>query len=180
MFSIGQKLFGMVSRNLPADTLPPAPTFGRSLPASEMVSAVAEDDDSKWKLTNIGGIGSDEDKELREKAAESEVEFEGAGQQPGIEIWRVEKFTPNKVEDVRAENLQLYSGDCYIVLKTTKRDDSDALDWKLHYWIGKNSTQDESGSAAYFTVNLDDLLDQKVCFLFLFVSIDLPVFFLVY
>lgn len=126
---------------------------------SSMSAAIMEDDNT-WRLTNIGGMGSDDDKEFRKKAAESEVEFEGAGQEPGLEIWRIEKFSPNRL-DIRAENLSLYSGDCYIVLKTTQKEDSDALEWNLHYWIGKDSTQDESGSAAYFTVNLDDMLEQK-------------------
>lgn len=47
---------------------------------------------NKWKLSNIGSIGSKEDATLRKEAANSEAEFDGAGEQVGIEIWRVEKF----------------------------------------------------------------------------------------
>lgn len=139
--------------------------YGKARSPDEMLSAMSDaipDDDKKWQLTNIGGIGSDEDKELREKAAESEAEFDGAGEQPGLEMWRIEKFSPQRV-DISSSKLSLFSGDCYIVLKTIQKDDSDALEWHIHYWIGKDSTQDESGSAAYFAVNLDDMLGQKVC-----------------
>lgn len=165
MFAIGKRLLGLATQ--PAGTEQSAKkfSFGHVAvdPAERLsaMSAAAPDAENKWQLTNMAGIGSDEDKVLREKAAESEAEFEGAGQEAGIEIWRVEKFEPKRIE-LRADNISLFSGDCYIVLKTTKIEDSDALKWELHYWIGKDSTQDESGSAAVFTVNLDDLLDQKV------------------
>lgn len=51
-----------------------------------------------------------------------------------------------------------YSGDSYIILNTYKKKDSDALAWDVHFWLGKYTTQDEAGTAAYKTVELDDLL----------------------
>jgi len=55
---------------------------------------------------------------------------------------------------------QFYSGDSYILLHTyKKRPDSDALAWDVHFWLGKFTTQDEAGTAAYKTVELDDLLN---------------------
>lgn len=158
MLGIGKKLFSMYQASAAE-----APAFGAPADSASFVSsmAAAVDGDNKWKLTNIGGIGSDEDKDLREKAAESEEAFAGAGSAPGLEIWRIEKFEPARVE-VRSGNLSLYSGDCYILLKTSLKEGSDALDWQLHFWIGKDCSQDEAGSASYFTVNIDDLLDQKV------------------
>lgn len=159
MLGIGKKLFSMYQAQ--AST---APAFGAPADPKSFLSSMADavEGDNKWKLTNIGGIGTDADKDLREKAAASEDAFAGAGSEPGLEVWRIEKFEPERI-DVRVGNLSLYSGDCYIVLKTSLKEGSDALDWQLHYWIGKDCTQDESGSASYFTVNIDDLLNQKVC-----------------
>lgn len=159
MLGFGKKLFSMYQSNAESS----GGGYGAPRDTSALLSSMsaAASGENKWKLTNLGGIGSDEDKDIRENAAESEEEFAGAGEAPGLEIWRIEKFQPEKIE-ARAGNLSLYSGDCYIVLKTTQKEDSDALEWNLHYWIGKDCTQDESGSAAYFTVNIDDLLNQKV------------------
>lgn len=54
---------------------------------------------------------------------------------------------------------QFYSGDSYIVLNTYKKNpESDALAWDIHFWLGKFTTQDEAGTAAYKTVELDDML----------------------
>lgn len=40
--------------------------------------------------SNIAGIGSQEDKDLRKAAAETEKQWKGAGKKAGIEVWRVE------------------------------------------------------------------------------------------
>jgi gelsolin len=56
---------------------------------------------------------------------------------------------------------KFYNGDSYIILNTYKEEDSDALLYDVHFWIGKYSTQDEYGTAAYKTVELDTLLDDK-------------------
>lgn len=81
-------------------------------------------------------------------------EFGGAGQNAGLEIWRVEK----KVIKRWSSNLygQFYSGDAYLILKTNAK--ANRLSWDLHFWLGESCSQDEAGIAAYKTVELDDLL----------------------
>jgi len=53
--------------------------------------------------------------------------------------------------------LELYDGDSYIILNAYKKSpDSDVLSYDLHFWLGEETTQDEAGTAAYKTVELDD------------------------
>ncbi|KAJ2941906.1 hypothetical protein O0L34_g10721 [Tuta absoluta] len=79
--------------------------------------------------------------------------FANAGKQAGIEIWRIEDFEPVPVP--AKDYGKFYKGDSYIVLKTNS-DKKGNLSWDIHYWIGAESTQDESGAAAILTVGLDD------------------------
>ena len=60
-----------------------------------------------------------------------------------------------------ARSTSFHTGDSYIVLLTYVKNpdvNPDKLDWDIHFWIGKESTQDEYGTAAYKTVELDDFL----------------------
>uniref|UniRef100_A0A4W6FDZ4 Gelsolin n=1 Tax=Lates calcarifer TaxID=8187 RepID=A0A4W6FDZ4_LATCA len=85
-------------------------------------------------------------------------EFERAGQKPGLQVWRVENFDLVPVP----ENLYggFYTGDAYLILNTIKQR-SGNLQYDLHFWLGDFCTQDESGSAAIFTVQMDDFLGGK-------------------
>lgn len=81
--------------------------------------------------------------------------FQGAGQKAGIEIWRIENFRPVPVP--KASHGKFFTGDSYVILKTTALK-SGALRHDIHYWLGKDTTQDEAGTAAIKTVELDAAL----------------------
>lgn len=112
-----------------------------------------------WKDSNMAKFGSDEDRKVKKESAETEPAWQGAGQDVGLQIWRIVKF---KVEHWdKDEYGKFYSGDSYIILNTYKEPDNDELKYDVHFWIGKYSTQDEYGTAAYKTVELDTFLDDK-------------------
>ncbi|VAH69317.1 unnamed protein product [Triticum turgidum subsp. durum] len=73
----------------------------------------------------------------------------------GIEIWRIEDFKP--VALPKSDYGKFYSGDSYIVLQTTSPKGGAYL-YDVHFWIGKDSSQDEAGTAAIKTVELDSVL----------------------
>jgi Gelsolin repeat len=57
--------------------------------------------------------------------------------------------------------------DCFFlsILQTyKKKPDSENLSYDLHFWLGEETSQDEAGTAAYKTVELDD----RACFFFFF------------
>ncbi|CAH2058478.1 unnamed protein product [Thlaspi arvense] len=81
--------------------------------------------------------------------------FQGAGQKPGTEIWRIENFEAVPVP--KSEHGKFYMGDTYIVLQTTQNKGGAYL-FDIHFWIGKDTSQDESGTAAMKTVELDAVL----------------------
>merc|ERR1712038_509486 len=112
-----------------------------------------------WKDSNVAMFGSDTDRQVKKESAETEPAWSGAGQEVGLKIWRIVKF---EVTEWPAEDYgSFYSGDSYIILNTYQEEGSDELLYDVHFWIGKHSTQDEYGTAAYKTVELDTLLDDK-------------------
>ncbi|XP_039500095.1 protein flightless-1 isoform X1 [Drosophila santomea] len=80
------------------------------------------------------------------------------GQLPGLTIWEIENFLPNKIEEV--VHGKFYEGDCYIVLKT-KFDDLGLLDWEIFFWIGNEATLDKRACAAIHAVNLRNFLGAR-------------------
>ncbi|XP_074149051.1 gelsolin isoform X2 [Sminthopsis crassicaudata] len=86
------------------------------------------------------------------------AEFLKAGKEPGLQIWRVEQFDLVPVP----KNLygDFFTGDAYLILNTVKRRDG-SLQYDLHFWLGNECSQDESGAAAIFTVQMDDYLNGK-------------------
>eukprot|EP00551_Chaetoceros_affinis_P002766 CAMPEP_0203659352 /NCGR_PEP_ID=MMETSP0088-20131115/51566_1 /ASSEMBLY_ACC=CAM_ASM_001087 /TAXON_ID=426623 /ORGANISM="Chaetoceros affinis, Strain CCMP159" /LENGTH=373 /DNA_ID=CAMNT_0050521349 /DNA_START=181 /DNA_END=1302 /DNA_ORIENTATION=+ len=122
--------------------------------------------DTPIEDSNLAHIGSKEDKAARKAAAETEVNWDIAGKSEGIQIWRVEnvrdehgnpKFGINPWPENRYG--EFYAGDSYIVLQTTKEEDSGSFVYDIYFWIGSESSQDEYGVAAYKANELDDLLD---------------------
>lgn len=120
--------------------------------------------------SNMSNYGGKEMRDLRKMAAASDKEFVGAGQKVGLEIWRVEnRRTKADTPDFgvkrwpKEEYGSFYSGDSYLVLNTynvvVDGKKTDKLGWDVHFWLGKDSSQDEIGVAAYKAVELDDLLD---------------------
>jgi len=128
----------------------------------------------KVEDSNVAGLGGAEDRAVKKKSALGEPAWkrhaqyasgsilttdeavkDKQGKPHHVDIWRIEKF---KVKFwPRESHGQFYSGDSYIILHTFKVEDKIAMD--LHFWIGKDSSQDEYGTAAYKTVELDTLLD---------------------
>jgi len=70
----------------------------------------------------------------------------------GVQIWRIEQF---KVMPYPQEHYgEFYDGDAYIVLHTYGQPPN--FNYDIFFWLGENCTQDEAGTAAYKTVELDD------------------------
>ena len=130
--------------------------------ASDRVSSVLglkdKDDFSDIKDTNVEHIGSEEDKAVRKAAAKLEKAWASVGTAEGVHVWRIENF--KVVQWPKHSYGSFYEGDSYIVLHTYKESaDSPKLAHDIYYWLGKKTSQDEMGTAAYKTVELDDLLD---------------------
>ncbi|XP_073969636.1 actin depolymerising venom protein gelsolin 1-like [Rhodnius prolixus] len=83
--------------------------------------------------------------------------FREAGKKDGIEIWRIEHFEP--VPLPKNDYGKFHEGDSYILL-SSKEDKSKkgTFAWDIHFWLGKSTSQDESGAAAILSVELDDAL----------------------
>jgi len=116
----------------------------------------------KLEDTNLAKYGGKEHHDLKKAAAGGEAAWKGCGQAPGIEIWRINKF---KVEAWDKKQYgSFFGGDAYIVLDTYKAKDvngkeTDALQREIFFWLGKKAEADKRGTAAYKTVELDDLFD---------------------
>ncbi|XP_076943018.1 villin-2-like [Bidens hawaiensis] len=91
----------------------------------------------------------------------SEPAFQGVGQKVGIEIWRLENLQP--VPLPTSDYGRFYYGDSYIVLKVliTTGGKAGAYTYDIHFWLGKDTSQDESGTAAVKAVELDAVLGTR-------------------
>nr|XP_044611432.1 advillin isoform X2 [Equus asinus] len=80
--------------------------------------------------------------------------FRAVGNDPGIITWRIEKMELALVPLNAHGNF--YEGDCYVILSTRRV--GSLLSQDIHFWIGKDSSQDEQSCAAIYTTQLDDYL----------------------
>ncbi|KAL0339668.1 UNVERIFIED_CONTAM: Villin-3 [Sesamum radiatum] len=92
---------------------------------------------------------------MSSSAKSLEPAFQGAGQKVGTEIWRIENFQP--VPLPKSDYGKFYSGDSYIILQTSPGKGGGYL-YDIHFWLGKDTSQDEAGTAAIKTVELDAIL----------------------
>ncbi|XP_023665700.1 villin-1 isoform X1 [Paramormyrops kingsleyae] len=73
---------------------------------------------------------------------------------PGLQIWRIENMemvpTPPKTYG------QFFEGDSYIILNTQKS--SSSFTYEIHFWLGRETSQDEQGAAAIYTTLMDEHL----------------------
>jgi len=98
------------------------------------------------------------DHKIKKAAAENETQWENIGERVELRVWRIEKFCV--VPWPKSKWGSFHVGDSYIVLNTYQPDpDNDKLAYDIHFWIGQSSTQDEYGTAAYKTVECDEILD---------------------
>ncbi|KAI8613954.1 hypothetical protein BC830DRAFT_1129705 [Chytriomyces sp. MP71] len=111
---------------------------------------------TKLEDSNIANLGSDLEKKARLTAAHKELAWEGVGSKVGLRVFRIEQFKVVALKE--AEYGRFYNGDSYIVINTWKKPSEDKLYHDIHFWLGLKTSQDEAGTAAYKTVELDDYL----------------------
>ncbi|OAA36480.1 Gelsolin [Metarhizium rileyi] len=111
------------------------------------------------KDSNVELIGSDIDHRVKYNSAATEPAWnDGAvGAKPGLRVWRIEQF--QVVPWPESQYGQFYDGDSFIVLHSYRAGkESDKLGHDVFFWLGNHTTQDEAGTAAYKTVELDEFL----------------------
>ncbi|KAJ8955152.1 hypothetical protein NQ318_009045 [Aromia moschata] len=95
------------------------------------------------------------DETLEKPLDYSEFFEDDAGQVPGLTIWEIENFLPNRIEEVAYG--KFYEGDCYIVLKTFLVENQ-SLSWEIYFWIGEKASLDKRACSAIHAVNLRNYL----------------------
>ncbi|KFG79494.1 hypothetical protein MANI_021852 [Metarhizium anisopliae] len=112
------------------------------------------------KDSNVELIGTDIDHRVKHKSAATEPAWnDGAvGTKPGLRVWRIEQF--QVVPWPEDQYGQFYDGDSFIVLHSYALGKASPakLGHDIFFWLGSHTTQDEAGTAAYKTVELDEFL----------------------
>ena len=102
--------------------------------------------------TNMALFGTDIEKNLKYKNAENEPEWQKIPKEPCLKIWRIEKFKVKPWPENQYGTF--YDGDSFIILNIKKVNNK--LEYTAFMWVGRDSTTDETGTAAYKIVELDD------------------------
>ncbi|KAF5626455.1 Severin [Fusarium sp. NRRL 52700] len=113
------------------------------------------------KDSNVELIGSDIDHQVKYNSALTEPAWNDGrvGVEPGLFIWRIEQF--EVIPWPKQKHGQFYDGDSFIVLFSELIGSNDGTEKLVHdifFWLGKRTSQDEAGTAAYKTVELDEFL----------------------
>ncbi|KAM0277572.1 hypothetical protein ACHAQH_005691 [Verticillium albo-atrum] len=114
------------------------------------------------KDSNVELIGTDLDHKVKYNSALAEPAWHDGkvGLLPGLMIWRIERF--EVIPWPKAKYGTFLDGDSFIILHSyALGDDKDAqpkLGHDIFFWLGAHTTQDEAGTAAYKTVELDEFL----------------------
>ncbi|CEO59476.1 Putative Actin regulatory proteins [Penicillium brasilianum] len=113
------------------------------------------------KDSNVELIGSDLDHRVKYNSAAAEPAWNNGqiGQESGFFIWRIENF--EVIPWPKERYGEFYDGDSFILLhsyKVGKQQGEEELAHDIFFWLGSKTTQDEAGTAAYKTVELDEFL----------------------
>ncbi|KAI1275017.1 putative actin-binding protein Fragmin [Xylaria sp. FL0933] len=112
-----------------------------------------------WRDSNVEFIGSQIDHKVKYNSAATEPAWKGLGETPDLHIWRIEDFQVVAWPDHQYGDF--HEGDSYIILHSYKvgsKDSEERLSHEIYFWLGSKTTQDEAGTAAYKTVELDEYL----------------------
>lgn len=117
------------------------------------------------KDSNVELIGTSIDHNLKYASAATEPAWNNGevGLTAGLRVWRIEDF--QVVTWPRERYGQFYDGDSYIVLHSYEvgKDANKKLGHDIYFWLGSKTSQDEAGTAAYKTVELDEFLRGAAC-----------------
>lgn len=114
------------------------------------------------KDSNVELIGSKLDHQVKYNSAQTEPAWKKVGKEAGLFIWRIEQF--QVVQWPKEKYGKFHEGDSYIVLysrKVGQNQNEQHLEHDIFFWLGKETSQDEAGTAAYKTVELDEYLSGK-------------------
>ncbi|CZT44406.1 probable actin regulatory proteins (gelsolin/villin family) [Rhynchosporium secalis] len=111
--------------------------------------------------SNIEFIGSSVDHNVKYNSALTEPAWNNnrVGKIAGLYIWRIESF--EVIPWPSHKTGQFHEGDSYIILhsyQVGEQEGTEKLVHEIFFWLGSRTTQDEAGTAAYKTVELDEFL----------------------